>query len=36
MKQYVCTICGVTYDEAKGIPEARIAPGTRWADLPED
>ena len=36
MKQYVCTICGFTYDEAKGIPEAGIAPGTRWADLPED
>ena len=36
MKQYVCTICGFTYDEAKGIPEAGIAPGTRWEDLPED
>ena len=36
MKQYVCSICSYTYDEAKGIPEAGIAPGTRWEDLPED
>ena len=36
MKQYVCSICGFTYDEARGIPEAGIAPGTRWEDLPED
>ena len=36
MKQMVCSICSYTYDEAKGIPEAGIAPGTRWEDLPED
>ncbi|MGN1004141.1 MAG: rubredoxin, partial [Oscillospiraceae bacterium] len=36
MKQYVCSICSYTYDEAKGIPEAGIAPGTKWEDLPED
>lgn len=35
MKQYVCSICSYTYDEAKGIPEAGIAPGTKWEDLPE-
>lgn len=35
MKQYVCTICGYIYDEAKGIPQAGIAPGTRWDDLPD-
>ena len=34
MKQYVCSVCGYIYDEAKGIPEAGIAPGTRWEDLP--
>ena len=34
--QYVCTVCGYTYDEAKGIPEAGIAPGTGWESLPED
>ena len=31
---YVCSVCGYTYDEAKGIPEAGIAPGTKWNDLP--
>ena len=34
MKTYVCTICGFIYDEAKGIPNAGIAPGTRWDELP--
>lgn len=36
MKQYVCTICGYVYDEAQGIPEDGIAPGTKWEDIPED
>ena len=36
MAKYVCSVCGFVYDEAKGIPEAGIAPGTRWEDLPED
>ena len=36
MKQYVCSVCSYTYDESKGIPEAGIAPGTRWEDLPDD
>ncbi|HHV12954.1 MAG TPA: rubredoxin [Clostridiales bacterium] len=36
MGAYKCSICGYIYDEAKGIPEAGIAPGTRWEDLPED
>ena len=36
MKRYVCPVCGYVYDEARGIPEAGIAPGTRWEDLPED
>ncbi|HPW00112.1 MAG TPA: rubredoxin, partial [Oscillospiraceae bacterium] len=36
MKKYVCTVCGFVYDEAKGIPEAGIAPGTKWEDLPAD
>ena len=33
---YVCSVCGYTYDEAKGIPEAGIAPGTKWDDLPAE
>ena len=36
MKKYECTVCGYTYDEAAGIPDAGIAPGTKWDDLPED
>ena len=36
MKQMVCSVCSYTYDEAKGIPEAGIAPGTKWEDLPSD
>lgn len=36
MAKYVCTVCGFAYDEANGIPEAGIAPGTKWGDLPDD
>ena len=36
MSKYVCSICGYIYDEATGIPEAGIAPGTKWNDLPDD
>jgi len=36
MKQYVCSVCGFIYDEAAGIPEDGIAPGTLWADLSDD
>jgi rubredoxin len=35
-KQWVCVICRWIYDESAGLPEEGIAPGTRWADLPED
>ena len=36
MKKYVCDICGWIYDEAAGLPDHGIAPGTRWADVPDD
>lgn len=36
MRKYVCSVCGFIYDEAKGIPEAGIAPGTAWEALPEN
>ncbi|MGI6008708.1 MAG: rubredoxin [Methanomethylophilus sp.] len=36
MAKYQCTMCGYVYDEAKGIPEKGIAPGTKWEDLPDD
>lgn len=31
---YMCLICGFIYDEAAGLPEEGIPPGTRWADVP--
>ena len=34
--KYVCDVCGWEYDEAQGYPEAGIAPGTKWEDVPED
>ena len=36
MKKYMCLICGFIYDEAKGLPEEGIAPGTKWEDIPAD
>jgi len=34
MKKYMCVICGFVYDEAKGLPDEGIPPGTRWEDIP--
>ena len=34
--KYVCSVCGWEYDEQLGAPELGIAPGTPFADLPED
>lgn len=36
MAIYVCTVCDWEYDEAQGLPEKGIAPGTKFADLPDD
>jgi rubredoxin len=33
-KTWMCLICGFIYDEASGIPEEGIPPGTRWEDVP--
>lgn len=33
-KTWMCLICGWVYDEAEGLPEEGIAPGTRWEDVP--
>ena len=33
---YVCNMCGWTYDETVGDPDNGIAPGTPFADLPDD
>lgn len=34
MKKYMCVICGLEYDEARGWPEDGIPAGTRWEDVP--
>lgn len=31
-----CVLCGFMYDEAVGMPEDGIPPGTRWEDIPDD
>lgn len=36
MKKWQCKVCGFIYDEAEGLPDDGIAPGTLWADLPDD
>ena len=35
MARYQC-VCGWIYDEAEGCPDEGIAPGTLWADVPDD
>ncbi len=34
-KTYQCILCAFVYDEVEGYPHAGIAPGTRWADIPD-
>jgi rubredoxin len=34
LKTYMCLICGYIYDEAAGVPDEGIQPGTRWEDVP--
>jgi rubredoxin len=36
LKKFECLMCGWIYDEALGVPEEGIAPGTAWEDVPED
>lgn len=36
MKKYVCSVCGYIYDLAVGDPDAGIAPGTPFEDIPDD
>jgi rubredoxin len=35
-KRLMCLGCGFSYDEALGLPEHGLAPGTRWEDIPDD
>ncbi len=36
MDKYECSVCGYTYDPAKGDPDGGIAPNTPFEDLPDD
>ena len=36
MSRYICQICGFVYNEAKGIPDKGVAPGTLWEQLPDN
>lgn len=36
MRKWLCVVCGLIYDEAKGWPSDGIPPGTRWEDVPDD
>lgn len=35
-KTWVCSVCGLVYNEEEGWPDEGVAPGTRWEDIPED
>lgn len=35
-RAWLCVVCGFIYDEEAGLPEAGIAPGTCWKDVPDD
>jgi rubredoxin len=35
-RDWLCVPCGFVYNEAAGLPEEGIAPGTRWQDIPAD
>lgn len=34
-RTWMCVVCGFIYNEAEGLPEEGIAPGTRWEDIPD-
>ncbi|OLS30382.1 MAG: Rubredoxin-2 [Candidatus Heimdallarchaeota archaeon AB_125] len=34
--KWICTLCGYIYDPELGDPDAGIAPGTAWKDVPDD
>lgn len=35
-QQYICRVCGLIYDEAKGDADSGLAAGTRFEDIPDD
>ncbi len=36
MTKWQCLLCGFIYDEALGLPQDNIAPGTLWHDISSD
>lgn len=36
MDKYECTTCGWIYNPKEGDPDGGIAPGTAFADIPDD
>lgn len=34
-KVWQCVLCGFIYDEAAGLADDGILPGTRWVDVPD-
>ncbi|NLN97410.1 MAG: rubredoxin [Eubacteriaceae bacterium] len=36
MEKYICDLCGYVYDPAVGDPDNDVAPGTAFADIPDD
>jgi rubredoxin len=36
MRKWQCQVCGYIYDEAEGLPDEGIEPGTAWEDIPDD
>jgi rubredoxin len=35
-QRWECVLCGFTYDEAQGLPQVGIDPGTRWEGVPQE
>jgi rubredoxin len=35
-KKWICVLCGFIYDEAAGLPEEGLAPGTAWSSIPDE
>lgn len=36
MEKFVCELCGYVYDPTVGDPDNGVAPGTAFADIPDD
>ena len=36
VQKWECIVCGFIYDQALGLPEEGITPGSSWDDIPND